>query len=66
MVVNQPKRKKPTHRERGYVSRADAAQAFRDMAARIEEPNDGCLVKLSINVWLASEDEPDKRKSTSG
>lgn len=54
-------KKKQTHRDRGYVTRREAGHALRRLAADLEAPTDGCLVKLSINLWLASEDQPEVR-----
>lgn len=54
-------RKKQTNRDKGYVPRREAAHALRCLAARLEEPSDGNLIKFSINVWLVSDDEPETK-----
>lgn len=54
-------RKKQTARERGYFPRAEAAKSLRDLADRLEQPNDGSLVKFSLNVWATPDDEPESK-----
>lgn len=39
--------------EAGYVERAAAAKALRQMATDLEEKQDGQLVKFSITFWFA-------------
>lgn len=57
-------RRKQTHRERGYIERKDAIQFLDGVIDRIHNMPDHCLVKISLQIWLASEDEPDRHEQT--
>lgn len=60
MASRKVKKRRLTARERGYFPRADAAKSLRDLAATLEQPSDGSLVKFSLNVWATPDDEPDR------
>lgn len=54
-------KKKRTHRERGYAEQKDAIATLQQLIQRIESFPPKHLIKLSMQIWLASEDEPEKR-----
>lgn len=52
---------KPTNRQRGYVTKNQAIATLRYSAHKLEqdvEPTS--LIKFNFQVWLASEDEPER------
>lgn len=50
------KRKEPTAADRGYITRENAAKALRQLAGDIEMSQDGCLVKLAIQLHSVPDD----------